>query len=383
MNIPTTARRLPFVAAAIFVLLIGMWAGLLRMGWNWPGVPVMAMVYHGPLMIGGFLGTLLGLERAVAMRRAWAYGAPLLSAAGGISLLAGFDPRCGQWLLFGASLLLLAVFARLIVQQPILFLIVMGLGAAAWLMGNIVWLRYQIVPLAVPSWIAFLILTIVGERLELTRLLPRTRWRMPTFVGALAVYAAGPIVGLWFHGLGWVTAGAGMIALAAWLVKFDLARRTIHQQGLTRFVAASLLCGYCWLAIGGALAVLHVGVLPALHGHAWLHWGPGSGMPYDSIVHALLLGFVFAMIFGHAPIIFGAVLSLQMQYRPRFYAHLALLQLSVLLRIVCDLSGWLAGRNWAGVLNALAILLFIGQTISTVRVRQSMRSNAPAAKSVA
>jgi metal-sulfur cluster biosynthetic enzyme len=53
------------------------------------------------------------------------------------------------------------------------------------------------------------------------------------------------------------------------------------------------------------------------------------GPQYDATLHAFFLGFVFAMIFAHAPIIFPAVLGARMAYRPLFYAHVVLLQLTL------------------------------------------------------
>jgi hypothetical protein len=101
-----------------------------------------------------------------------------------------------------------------------------------------------------------------------------------------------------------------------------------------------------------------------------------AGMAYDAVLHAVLLGFVFAMIFGHAPIIFPAVLGIRMEYRPRLYSHLVLLQASVLMRILCDLGGWWSGRQWAGLLNVCAVLLFLFNTALSVR-RRSEPTPAP------
>jgi hypothetical protein len=43
---------------------------------------------HGPLMIGGALGTIISIERAVALRRRWPYTAPLLNGLGSVVLMA-------------------------------------------------------------------------------------------------------------------------------------------------------------------------------------------------------------------------------------------------------------------------------------------------------
>ena len=72
------------------------------------------------------------------------------------------------------------------------------------------------------------------------------------------------------------------------------------------------------------------------------------------------------MIFGHAPIILPAVLRIALPYRPSFYAHLILLHASLVLRIASDLAAWPPGRMWGGLLNVVAVLLFIVSTASLV-----------------
>jgi hypothetical protein len=42
-------------------------------------------------MVAGFLGTLIALERAVALRRRWMYLCPLVSGFGGLVMLSGID----------------------------------------------------------------------------------------------------------------------------------------------------------------------------------------------------------------------------------------------------------------------------------------------------
>ena len=143
-----------------------------------------------------------------------------------------------------------------------------------------------------------------------------------------------------------------MVALALWLLRYDIARITVKKTGLTRFIAVCLISGYVWLGFGGLLALYFGGV--------------SAGFAYDAILHVVLVGFVMSMIFGHAPIIFPAVLNKPMAYSPRFYSHLALLQLSLLLRIYGDLTISLSARQWGGLLNTVAVLLFIGNTIFAV-----------------
>ncbi len=154
-----------------------------------------------------------------------------------------------------------------------------------------------------------------------------------------------------------------MLAMALWLLRYDIARYTIRKSGLTRFIAACLLTGYGWLAIGGMLAVRFGGVT--------------AGLQYDAIQHAVLVGFVISMIFGHAPIIFPAVTGKAVPFQPFFYSHLVVLHLSLFLRVGSDLMIWLPGRQWGGMLNAIALLLFMANTARSIRNATDSLSPAP------
>src|SRR5262245_63841268 len=85
-------QRAPLFAAALASLAAmswGIWMGLLRIGWALPLPKPDQLILHGPLMIGGFLGTLIGLERAVGIARPWAYAAPLFTASASLLLVLG------------------------------------------------------------------------------------------------------------------------------------------------------------------------------------------------------------------------------------------------------------------------------------------------------
>jgi hypothetical protein len=335
------------MALALAALAAGVWAGLLRLGWPLPAPGESFGALHGPLMIGGFLGTLIGIERAVALGSAWAYAAPVLSAAGVVTLLA--DPALAPLLLTGAAALLTATCIAIAMAQPALFTATMALGALAWLVGNATWLAGAAVPQLVTWWVLFLVLTIAGERLELSRLMPRTRTAERTFVAVVVLLLAGAAGGgITSRPGAWLT-GLAFVALTVWLARYDVARRTIRQTGLPRFTAWCLLSGYGWLAVAGLIAVCG-GVLV-------------DTKAYDAFLHAVLLGFVFAMIFGHAPIIFPAVLGVPIPFRGSFYLHLLLLHFSVALRLEGDAVGYDPPRAWGGLFSALAVLLFLGNTV--------------------
>ncbi|MCK5103638.1 MAG: hypothetical protein KAR17_12530, partial [Cyclobacteriaceae bacterium] len=65
---------LPFV---LISLVFGILAGLFRMGWSIPMGE--AAGEHGALMTGSFLGTLIVLERIVALKKKWMYIIPVIS----------------------------------------------------------------------------------------------------------------------------------------------------------------------------------------------------------------------------------------------------------------------------------------------------------------
>jgi len=67
------ARRVPMVVAGMLSMACGAWLGLVRLGWNLPLPWQDQLIAHGPLMVCGFLGTLISLERAVALGSRWGY----------------------------------------------------------------------------------------------------------------------------------------------------------------------------------------------------------------------------------------------------------------------------------------------------------------------
>jgi hypothetical protein len=353
----TLPRRLYLLVLipALLALLAAAWAGLVRMGW---ALPPFQVAGHGPLMISGFLGALICLERAVALASAFNWGrmtlaVPALAALGTLAILVGVPGWPGPLLITFASAGLTLMFARILRDHHALFTATMALGALAWLVGNLLWLLGAPLSQLVHWWVGFLVLTIAGERLELSRVTRLSSTSYQAFGLALALFLGGIVITLFAVDIGVRIAGVGKIALALWLLRHDIARRTIRQAGLTRFIAACLLLGYVWLTIGGILAIWSGAVT--------------AGFFYDAELHTILLGFVFSMIFGHAPIILPALTGLTMEYHRRFYLHLALLHLSLLLRILGDLTILLPARQWGGLLNVVALLLFLANTATSVK----------------
>ena len=340
---PRPLWRAPLLILGFAALIVGVGAGLAQLGWSVPAAAASAASQHGALMICGFFGVVIALERAVAIGRYWAYAGPFLAGAGCVAAIAGATTVASGFFVAGSGVLLAAsidIFRR----QTALFTFTLALGAACWLVGTVLWATGSAVHDLVAWWLAFLILTIAGERLELSRFLPPSpiaRWVFAAIVGAIV---------------------AGLFG-AAWLVKQDIARRTVRAQGLTRYIAVCLLSGYAWLAIGGGIVVAARG------------FHPGTAA-YDAAVHALALGFVFAMVFGHAPIIVPAVARVAMPYHWTFYLPLALLHASLVLRLAGDAADDFALIRIGGLGNALALAAFIASTASAVIRGRRRRASA-------
>lgn len=340
--------RLPLLIMGFISLAGGVGAGLLRLGWPVPFPPAGIMPLHGPLMILGFLGTVIGLERAVALGRHWAYAGPLLTGLGGLGLLLGFPQSFGATAIALGSAVLLAGSVLIVLRQRELFIVTLTLGAASWVAGNLLWLYGFPVTAVVALWANFLILTIAGERLELSRFLPPSPVAKRIFAIILAVVLAGSVMIL--VSAGTFLYGIGLLALALWLLRQDIARRTVKEKGLTRFIAVCLLSGYVWLALGSLILLV----------------GGMTGAAYDAALHAILIGFVFSMVFGHAPIIFPSIVRVKMPYHWTFYLPLLVLHISLAVRLCGDAQALAHLRSLGGLLNAAALALFILSTISSV-----------------
>jgi hypothetical protein len=337
--------RIPILMAGFISLMFGMYIGLTRLGWNFPLTSATQFSLHGPLMVCGFLGTVISLERAVAIGERWAYSGPLASAAGALMLIAGATTFTGAALSTIASLILCAASIKIFFRQRELFTFTLLIAALCWLLGCALWLYGVSLVQVMPWWMGFLIITIVGERLELSRFMRPSYGSKMLFVFALLLFLAGAgfaSLGTWpdFHLL-----SASLIVMTLWLIRNDIVRHTIKQQGLTRYIAAALICGYAWLLVAGIIGLS----LPQLN----------AGSSYDAFTHAIFLGFVFSMIFGHAPIIFPAITKVKIPYHPSFYLPLFLLQASLLLRLSGDFFYIVNLRKAGGILHAITIVLFI------------------------
>ncbi|MBI5927124.1 MAG: hypothetical protein HY836_16155 [Aquabacterium sp.] len=352
-TLATGALRPSLIALIAFSLLSGVVGGLLR-----AGVPVFQAIpsewvittasQHAALMICGFLGTVIGVERATAIHAPWTFLAPISSALGGLFLTTG-HAGISLWLFVLAALVFVMVNVFIVGRQATVHTYLLVLSALLWLAGNVRFMLHGLHNATLTAWFAFLVFTIAAERLEMARLTRPHAFSLPLLGSALAIVLAGTVVIEWHDSIGCVLFGTGLLALALWLIRFDIARHTVKAPGLSRYMAACLLTGYAWLGVSGL---------------CWVALGMGQSTR-DAALHALALGFIMSMIMGHAPVILPSVAGIKLHVDARFYLPLALLHFSLFVR----LAPGHANAIWqahGGMLNALAILAFALTVVSAI-----------------
>lgn len=344
-------KALLLLPVVILSLLTAIWAGWLRLGWTLPVTAAAAQ--HGALMVGSFLASLIFLERAVTFKNKWVLLLPAVNAGSGLFFLIQ-QPELAQWCLVLGSFGFVAMCGYFIYRYRELYYYVFFGGAGALFIGNFLLLQTGFYPQAVTWWMAFLLFTIVAERLELSRFLALTKWKQTWLVAALSV----TFLSLFIPENFWGEAifATSLILIALWLLKYDMARRSIKVPGQHRYSALLLITGYVWLLLTAVLTFSKAHIAFA----------------YDAVLHSFFIGFVFSMIFSHAPIILPAVLKWPIKiYKPVLYVWFVLLQASLIVRIAGDVLGNIALRSWGGLLNGITMLLFF-ITIAFI-VQQGLR----------
>lgn len=334
---------------AFLNLVMGVFAGFGRLGMSFPLPEV--VVHHGAVMVGGFLGTLISLEKVIPLKSKPFLVVPLLSGISIVVFSLGHF-QAGVLLLICASAgFAVALFVYLHSHREYYQYVMFG-GALCWLTGNGMLLYQRFYPAAFPWWMGFLLLTIVSERLELSRFLPVPSRARQVLFAFLCLFVAGLVIP--FHGPGTYLSAAALILISMWLMRYDIIRINLKKKGLTRFTGYALSCGYVALLMDGIFLLTFPNVVFA----------------YDAVVHTFFLGFVFAMVFAHGPIILPGVLGITAKpYHPFLYVPLVVLMSSVLVRVSAD-SGLIPERYrmvsawW----SAGAIFVYFA-TLATLTIR--------------
>ncbi|EOZ96816.1 hypothetical protein A33Q_2126 [Indibacter alkaliphilus LW1] len=346
---------LPLVLLA---LLMGISGGSVRLGdlsWVVPG----AAAQHGLLMVGGFLGTLISLERAMVMKHKGWLVVPLLSGLSVPVMLWMGNPTLGGIMLLMASIGLVLIMYFQSFQHQVLEQYVISLGAVCWLLGNAMVLKTGFIPAGVSWWIGFILLTIVGERLELSKFLPTPQWAKVILLALIFIFFVSLL--LPFHGYGALLLGMSMVLAALWLFAFDMAKVAAKKVGQFRYIGIGLRFGYIWLGLSGLIL--------SFFSHSPFH--------YDLFVHSFFLGFTFSMIWAHAPIILPVVLNIKEKpYHPILWFGWIVFQMSLIGRIVFSALEIQIGRTMFGLINGYSILAMFALMALIVLIKSlKKRSN--------
>lgn len=322
------------------VLLAGLDAALLLLGLPAPVSTERLPQVHGMLLVFSFVGTVIALERAVALRHPAGFTAPALLGLGGLLLLSPAPLALGKTAQLLGAAALVAVYVPLWRRQRDDAVLVQAFGGVLATGGLLLWLGGVPISALLPWLVGFIVLTIGGERLELARLAmgPAAGCRLVLLAAGVAT---GVVASLLWPAVGYPLLGLATLAFAGWLGVHDVAWRTIRSTGLPRFMA-----GYCWLVVAAGTWLLTGATVD----------GPG----YDAVVHAVFLGFTLSMIMAHAPVILPAVLRRPLPYHPALLVPAVVLHLSLVLRLwVGDSLGVQLAWQVGGVGNIAALLLFV------------------------
>lgn len=349
-------QRFPLLALGAASLLGGLNAALLNASLPAP-IASQASDVHGAVMVFGFLGCLISLERAQALAepgRSWPYLAPLTLGLGGmITAFGSTSPTAlatGRLLFLEGALFLVGVYSALYRRAPLALLAAQILSALALLCAAA--LAFVFPTSGIIAFLAtFVFITIGAERAELAQLTMGARAPATLMVLGVAMLVAS-FASVFFPPASHRAFGLLLIVCALWLLWRDTPRKLYRQAGLPRFISVSLGLGYLWLIVAGI---------------AWIAVGDNAAsVGYDVMVHGVFLGFTMSMIFAHAPVIFPAVLAISLPYHIGMWVPLIALHLTLALRVA---SGLLAGHAgiWqiAALLGVITILLFLVISVLT------------------
>ena len=376
---PVPRGRLALLALVAAAVLAGLDAALVRLGAVAPVPSAPLGAVHGVLMVYGFLGVAIGLERAVALRtgggprHVWGYAAPVAGGAGTVLLLAQVAgaPVPGGRLLPGlawtaATAALVAVYLAVWRRQPAYAVLVQLLGAIAGVGGAALWTRGLEAAVVMPWWAAFLVLTIIGERLELARIAFLGGRTEPRILAEATAVLAALAAGLVAPDVGYPLLGVALGTLAVDTAVHDVAWRTVRAPGLPRLAAVSMLAGYGWALVAAGVWLVEGQVL--------------AGYAYDTVVHSLTIGFALSMVLAHAPVIVPAIARRPLPYHPVFWVAAGLLHGGLALRVLAGAREAEAGWRLGGTLGVVAVLVLLGTVVARLATATRAASAAAAAR---
>ncbi len=331
-------------------LVLGVYTGLARGGIEHRFI---AADLHAVLMALGFFGTVIALARAAEVGHRWPAVAPIASAAAVLTL--PFVRLLGGLLLVAAGGLVAATYLLGASATRRTTADILGLvGALAWVAAAALWLLGAGPIRITPLLAVFLVLTLVRTQPSQDGYLGRDPEIGAAVGSAAALLAVGAMVALSWRSSGLLLTGIGLVALAAGLTPTARRRLAGARSGLARFEGACIALATGWLAVSGLL---------------WLAAGVGASgaLLHDALVHSLFLGAVFTHAMGLTPTLLRRLLDVPVALTRSACLPVALLQASVLGRIVADLAGSASWREIALHGNVAALLSFLFLTGSGLR----------------
>jgi hypothetical protein len=344
---------LPFL---IMSLLVGILGGWIRMGW---GIEFSQSAgHHGIIMTSCFLGGLITLERTITMKPRWWLVFPASLGTSIVFFLSDILPVAYSLIVFGSVGLVALYIRQMLIHKEHYWYLLLA-GSLFWLIGNLKLVQSGFVPASSGWWIGFVLFTILGERLELSRFVPVPKWAKSVLWLLLLLLAASFFIP--FHGSGMLLSGSAISLITLWFLQFDIARKSVKKTGLFRYTGLSMIVGYGWLVSHALLVLASV----------------GHPLFYDLYLHTFFLGFTFSMIWAHAPIILPAVLKQKVKiYYPVLWVFWLLFQLSLIGRVIATYTVDFSLRKFFGLANGLSMVLMLVAIVIVLllRLRQQKRA---------
>ncbi|MFY7912912.1 MAG: hypothetical protein ACOVO2_25310 [Emticicia sp.] len=341
---------------ALISMLLGLYVGFIRIGWAFPVSSRLPIPQHGILMIGSFLGTLISVERVAVLKTRWTWLVPILMVS---SLF--FIIFLQNLVAFGVLLIGSLGYCFISFQNYQTYKlrgdVLMIIGAAFQVIAFTVFIITHSYPMSFASWMLYLIFTIVGERLNLTRFLPVSKKsviELYIWLGLILVSSF-----LYHFGLA-VVVSISLWGIAQWLIRNDIALINIKKYGHFKFLGVALLSAYAWLIISGGLGLLKT----------------DNPYIYDALLHSFFVGFVLTMILAHAPIIFPSLLQIRITpFHPFMYIWLLALHISLFLRVYGDVFQQYELRKLGGLLNGISFMGFLFTIAGIILTKKIIKSH--------
>jgi hypothetical protein len=322
-------RRI-IILISLFSLLVGLTAGITRAGeFN---LLFYINQYHFLIMIGSFLGTLITLERVVTIENKVFHYLPLLNGSSLIFFLLN-EPEIANLMLVLGGLILTLIFLYFLFSHNDLVHWLFLLSGIAYTLGMLVFYLDKDLFLSVRLLEMFLLITIIAERLELSKFIGISNFKK--YILLLFLILSG-----FFLKINEIAYGVSIILIALWLMQNDIARINIKKSEPFRFRGIALMFGYFWLLINGLTIVFP------------------KYSTYDLQIHSFFLGFVMNMIFAHITIILPAVLKVKI--KENYFLNYTVLITFQIVLILRFLSTILFGSSFPhlALVNAIVLLLF-------------------------